>query len=72
MERNEAISTTQRVSKYVPTLNSKIMTADYCKDCVFWIMARCDGMEDPSSCWDKETYDDWDYLDELVIDSREV
>jgi hypothetical protein len=29
-------------------------------------------MEEPTTCWDKETYEDWDYLDELVIESREV
>lgn len=48
------------------------MTADYCKDCVFWILKRCDGMEDPSSCWDKETYDDWDLLEDMVTDFYEV
>lgn len=48
------------------------MTADYCKDCVWWIMARCYGMEDPSSCRDKETYEDWDLLDDMLTDFFEV
>lgn len=48
------------------------MTANYCKDCVWWIMNRCDGMEDITSCCDKDTYEDWDNLDKLVDYFREV
>ena len=44
------------------------MTADYCKDCVWWIQNRCDGMEEPTTCKDHETYDDWDQLEELLLD----
>ena len=29
-----------------------------CRDCVWWIMNRCEGQDRP--CNDLETYDDWD------------
>lgn len=44
------------------------MTADYCKKCVWWILNRCDGMEKPTSCPHIETYEDWENLDEMVLD----
>ncbi len=30
-----------------------------CKDCVWWVMNRCEGQDSP--CNDFESYDDWDY-----------
>lgn len=42
------------------------MTCDMCKDCVFWVMAKCDGLQKPETCLDRETYQDWDNLDSCI------
>lgn len=42
------------------------MTNDYCKQCVFWIMDNCRGLETEGKCPDLETYEDWDNLDSCI------
>lgn len=42
------------------------MIADYCLDCVHLLQDKCDGLEDPRFCWNKETYDDSENCDDLL------
>lgn len=35
-----------------------------CKDCVFWIMGKCEGAATP--CNYLETYNDWDQEQEII------